>query len=129
MDLKPLQNYIVGQSNTQLLQYYAFKELRPKWPQCKNIAEVISEHLDKTLSATFDSNMYDRWQLTATNIAEMNKIIWTALKASVTKTLESTEADPEKAIQEMLDSKQRFSKENRESVTFEPVSVRPEGWN
>ena len=121
----PLKTYVNSTSNTQLLQYYAFKKLRPNWPKCRNLADIISVNLDKILAVLFDTSAYDRWQLSASNIAEINKIVWTRLELAVTKDLEALEPDHEKAIFEMLEAKQRPIREERESVAYEPVSVMP----
>jgi len=120
-----LKTYVKCTSNTQLLQYYAFKQLRPKWPKCRNLADIISVNLEKILDILFDTTVYDRWQLTAPNIAEINKIIWCRLEVAVNKDLEAQEPDQEKAIEQMLEAKQRHMKEERESSTYEPVSVLP----
>ena len=124
-----LKEYVMGQSNTQLLQYYAFKQLRPKWPKCKTLADIISVNLDKVLAILFDTNAYDRWHLTASNIAEINKIVWTRLEVAVVKALEAQDPDPEKAIAEMLAAKHKHAHEERESVAYEPENVMPSSWS
>ena len=121
-----LKKYVESSENKSLLTKYCLKKLRVEFDKTtlQALTGLIELHLESVIDKIFEKRSYDKWQITAENVGEMNTIIFEGIRDSVRNAFAGRDVDPLKAIDEMLDAKARGDeKETRESNTLERAPI------